>query len=153
MSDLAVVRIRGGPDLDEEVRDTLEMLNLHRPNHCTIVPDEPSYCGMLDEVKEAATWGEINDEVLEKLVKERGEFEGGLDVNEENVEDLTSFGSVDEFVDDIIENGVENVEKLKKVFRLHPPKKGYGKVTKSFGEGGAKGYRGEEINDLILRMV
>jgi len=40
------------------------------------------------------------------------------------------------------------------VFRLRPPKKGFkGKVKRSFAAGGEAGYRGEEINELLKRMV
>jgi len=39
------------------------------------------------------------------------------------------------------------------VFRLNPPKKGYKSIKKSYKEGGALGYRGEKINNLIQRMI
>ena len=42
---------------------------------------------------------------------------------------------------------------IKPVFRLHPPRKGYKDSKKAFNEGGTLGYRGEEINTLIKRMV
>jgi large subunit ribosomal protein L30 len=40
-------------------------------------------------------------------------------------------------------------------FRLNPPRGGYGRkgIKKGFSEGGALGYRGEKINDLIKKMV
>ncbi len=43
----------------------------------------------------------------------------------------------------------------KNVFRLNPPKKGYGKkgVKMPFKLGGALGDRAEKINDLVMRMV
>jgi len=42
-----------------------------------------------------------------------------------------------------------------KPFRLHPPRKGYGRggVKRQFTEGGALGYRGEKINELLRRMI
>ncbi|RLI23172.1 50S ribosomal protein L30, partial [Candidatus Bathyarchaeota archaeon] len=43
---------------------------------------------------------------------------------------------------------------IKPVFRLHPPRKGFkGKIKKSFKAGGASGYRGEAINELLERMI
>ncbi|HNR25150.1 MAG TPA: 50S ribosomal protein L30, partial [Methanobacteriaceae archaeon] len=42
---------------------------------------------------------------------------------------------------------------LKPVFRLHPPRKGYKDIKKAFNEGGTLGYRGEDINHLLKRMV
>lgn len=42
-----------------------------------------------------------------------------------------------------------------KFYRLNSPKKGYGRkgVKVAFKIGGALGYRGEKINDLITRMM
>ncbi len=41
------------------------------------------------------------------------------------------------------------------VFYLHPPRKGFGRkgIKKGFVTGGALGDRGENINDLLQRMV
>jgi large subunit ribosomal protein L30 len=46
-------------------------------------------------------------------------------------------------------------EKPKKFFRLNSPKKGYGRkgIKYTFTSGGALGYRGQAINDLIKRMI
>ena len=45
-------------------------------------------------------------------------------------------------------------KKGEKVFRLNPPRKGYGRkgIKMPFRLGGAYGNRGEKINDLIMRM-
>ena len=42
-----------------------------------------------------------------------------------------------------------------KYYRLNSPRKGYGRkgIKHDFVEGGALGYRGEKINDLIKRML
>jgi len=46
-------------------------------------------------------------------------------------------------------------EQGKKVFRLHPPKKGWelGGIKKAYTQKGALGYRGADINELIKRML
>jgi large subunit ribosomal protein L30 len=43
----------------------------------------------------------------------------------------------------------------KQFYRLQPPKKGFGRkgIKIPFKSGGALGYRGEKINDLIKRMI
>ena len=38
-------------------------------------------------------------------------------------------------------------------FRMRPPKHGYEGIKKGYGEGGALGNRGAEINRLIARML
>ncbi|MFQ5920061.1 MAG: 50S ribosomal protein L30, partial [Thermoplasmata archaeon] len=42
---------------------------------------------------------------------------------------------------------------VKPVFRLHPPRRGYGGAKRSFREGGALGDRGSAINELLRRMM
>jgi large subunit ribosomal protein L30 len=42
---------------------------------------------------------------------------------------------------------------VKPIFRLSPPRKGYEGNKKSYQNGGALGYRGKDINDLIQRML
>lgn len=155
MSKLAVVRVRGGVDARKKVRDTLRMLNLTRPNHCVILEDTPDRIGMLQKAKEMVTWGPINSEVLGELLRERGELTGGDSVADDVIDELTSYGSIEEFSEAVCEGkaGLDEVVGLKAVFRLRPPKKGYESTHRSFHHGGALGDRGEEINDLILRMV
>ena len=48
-----------------------------------------------------------------------------------------------------------DVEGMKPVFRLHPPRgaKGWGGIKRSFSTGGALGFRGEAISDLVERMI
>lgn len=155
MSKLAVVRVRSGVDARETVRDTLRMLNLTRPNHCVIVEDIPERKGMLRKAKEMVTWGPIGPEVLEELLRERGELTGGDSVTDDVIDEFTSYGGIGEFSEAVC-NGkadLDEVEGLNKVFRLRPPKKGYESTRRSFRHGGALGDRGEEIKDLILRMV
>ncbi len=141
----AVVRVRGTVGVREEVERTLKLLNLNKPHHCTVVPENDSYKGMIFKVKDYVTWGEVSDEVLKLLVEKRGELEGGGKIPAEKV---------DEYVKKIKEVGLKKAG-LKPVFRLAPPRKGYERkgIKKHFTVGGALGYRGEKINDLIKRMI
>jgi large subunit ribosomal protein L30 len=41
---------------------------------------------------------------------------------------------------------------LKPVMRLHPPRKGYRTLKRTFQQGGALGYYGREINTLLYKM-
>ena len=45
------------------------------------------------------------------------------------------------------------MKNIKPLFRLSPPKKGYGGSKRAYHAGGALGYRGKEINELIERMM
>lgn len=155
LTKLAVVRVRGSVDVRKEVEDTLRFLRLTRPNHSTLVDDSSSRRGMLQKVKEMVTWGPIKPEVLESLLRKRGELLGGGSITDEVVKNSTSYDNVEDFSKAICEGEAEldGVDELKKVFRLRPPKKGYNPLQRSYSQGGAVGDRGKKINDLLLRMM
>ena len=69
------------------------------------------------------------------------------------VKDNVTYGEINDETLKILKE--KRGAKDKKYFSLHPPIKGFEKkgTKKSFKEGGALGYRGEKINDLIRRMV
>ncbi len=152
---LAVVRVRGQVNLRGEIRDTLEMMRLNRPNHCVVVPPREAYLGMLQKAKDYVTWGELEHEVLSKLLSQRGRRTGNRPLTEEYVKDVLGFPSFDALAESIIRGDVETrrLEGVKPVFRLSPPKKGYEGIKRPYSDGGALGYRGEAINDLIMRML
>ena len=156
MVKLAVVRVRGSVKARKEVLDTLRMLGLTRVNHCVVVEDNPSTKGMLQKAKDYITWGEIKAEVLSELLKKRGRLIGAKKLTEEYVKSNTKFSSIQELARAAIEQNVklsELVPGLKKVFRLHPPSGGYKSIKRPFKLGGALGYRGDKINDLLIRMM
>ena len=69
----------------------------------------------------------------------------------EKVKDFVTYGEIDE----------ETYKLMKekrgdgKFFRLHPTVRGFGRkgIKKPFNSGGALGFRGEKINELIRRML
>ncbi len=65
--------------------------------------------------------------------------------------DYITWGEVS---DDVV-NMLKARDKGRKYFALNPPKMGYGRkgVKIPFKNGGALGYRGEGINDLLKRMM
>jgi len=75
---------------------------------------------------------------------------------DEYVAKNSTFKSIEEFAKNFIQMKAEikDIKDLKSFFRLHPPKHGYrGKGSKfAFHANGALGYRGEEIDELIIRM-
>lgn len=151
----AVVRVRGEVDVHPKVKDTLKMLNLHRPNHCVIVPEERSFEGMLNVVKDHVTWGEADPDVLSRLLSTRARLVGDEPLTDDAVDEGSDFGSIGELAEALSSGKatLKDVEDLKPVIRLHPPRTGYGPVKRPFHRGGALGYRGEEINELLERMV
>lgn len=151
----AVVRVRGQPDVNKDIRYTMGLLGLTRVNHCVIVPDDPSTRGMLQMVKDYCTWGEVDQETLAAMLRVRGKLTGDNDLTDDYLKENTEFASADDLAKAVIENNhrLRDVEGVKHVFRLHPPIKGYEGNKRSFKNGGSLGYRGAEINDLINRML
>ena len=129
---MAVVLVRGMVKVVKPVKETLMMLNLHRKNHCVVIDDTSVYHGMLIRVKDYVTWGEIDEATFAELVQKRGQLSDGR------------------------QKSVEiNGKKYKRYFALNPPRKGFGRkgIKRAFKIGGALGYRGEKINDLVKRML
>ncbi len=152
---LAVVRVRGIINVKNDIRDTLTMLGLGRVNHCVLVDETPQYMGMVRKVKDYVTWGPIDTETATLLVKERGRLEGRKPIEEAGLKDLGDFKTYEDMGKAVAEGQV-NWSKLDgtvRVFRLHPPRKGYEGVKRAYTVGGALGDRGEDINTLIQRMM
>ncbi|MFP3871930.1 MAG: 50S ribosomal protein L30 [Candidatus Natronoplasma sp.] len=149
----AVLRIRSPRKKQKKMEDTLKMLRLNRVNHCTVVPDVETYKGMLNRVKDFITWGEVNEETLSELLKHRSDIE--LEEMEKKIKDQTSCGSVEEFVEAVLKDEItiDEVDGLRNLFRLHPPEGGYKGIKKAYKNGGALGYRGQDINDLLMIML
>lgn len=153
MRRIAVIRVRGIPKVRKEISDTLTMLNLTRPHHAVILDDRPTYLGMLNKVKDYVTYGEIEEPVLEMLLRKWARLEGNHVLTEEYVKEKTG-QTIEEFTSSVM-NFEKELDELgiKKMFRLHPPRKGYKSVKRAFSQGGSLGNRGNQINMLLRRMI
>jgi len=153
---IAIIRIRGRIGLRKAIIDTLRFLRLHRKNHLVIVDDRPSYRGMLQTAKDYITWGEIGAEVLEKILGKRGFLPGGTRLTDALVKKYAKYETIAEFAKAVANFDAElsDIEKLKPVFRLHPPKGGFkGKIKRPVKDHGELGNRGPAIKDLIEIML
>lgn len=149
-----VVQVRGTVNTRKEIKDTLKMLRLHHINHCVLVPDTPAYLGMIRKVKDYVAYGEADAEVLATIIRTRGRVAGNGRLTEEFVKENSTFADVDEFARALCagEATLSDVAGLKPVLRLHPPRKGYRSIKRTFQQGGALGNYGSEINNLLYRM-
>jgi large subunit ribosomal protein L30 len=151
----AVIRVRGQCDVNVDVRRTMALMSLTRVNHCVVVPENDVTKGMLQKAKDFITWGEVNDETLEKMILVRGRLVGDAAITDDVVKANTEFATVSDMAKAMIASDyrMKDVEGAKSVFRLHPPEKGYEGIKRSYRNGGALGYRGDAINELIARML
>lgn len=67
---LALILIRGRIGFKQEVKDTLDMFRLGKKHACVIIDEKENTKGMLQKVKDAITWGTV-DEATIKLLKEK----------------------------------------------------------------------------------
>jgi len=133
----------------------MKMMNLPHNCNATLIDNRPSYLGMLQKAQSYIAWGEPTVESIMLLLKERGRTTGQRKLTNEHAKKL-GYENLEDLAKALHSLKVElkDLKDVKPVFRLHPPKKGYkGTVKKSFQTGGAAGYRGEAINDLIKRMT
>ena len=138
---LAVVLVRGMVSMTKSMKDTLEMLKLTHKNRCVVVNNTPPMVGMMAKVKDFVTWGEISEAAFKELVDKRGEEYLGRTTDSKKKYDYKTL-EIDG-------------RKYKPYFRLNPPRKGFGRkgIKVAFRAGGALGYRGEKMNDLLQRML
>ena len=149
----AVIRVRGSVNVKPKIKETMKLMRLNRVNHCVIVPENETYDGMLKIIKDYVTWGEVDIETTELMLESSGKTSGNAIFTKKDLKD-SSFKTMKALAKNLSEGKVvmRDVPKLKPIFRLHPPRKGYEGIKHSFNEGGALGYRGKKINQLIRRM-
>jgi large subunit ribosomal protein L30 len=150
----AVVQVRGVVNTRADIKDTLKMLRLHHINHCVMVPDTPAYMGMIRKVKDYVAYGEVDEKAVATVLSTRGRLTGNLKLTDEYVREHSSFSGIEEFAAALCrgEATMQDIPELKPVLRLHPPRKGFRTIKRTFQQGGALGNYGEEINDLLYRM-
>ena len=149
----AVVRVRGSVNVNPKIKETMKLMKLSRVNHCVIIPENETYAGMLNIIKDYVTWGEIDSETTELLLESSGKSSGNSAFSKQHLKE-TTFKTMKALAKGLTEGKVvmRDVPGLKPLFRLHPPRKGYEGIKRSFKVGGALGYRADKINILLRRM-
>ncbi len=151
----AVVQLRGEVNMQASVEDTLDMLNLHDVNHCSLVPETDSYRGMLTKINDFVAFGEPSQSVLATTLSRRAEPpEGSDDVDDDWVSANTEYDSVEDLAAALLaeETTLREVG-LSPVLRLHPPRGGHDGIKQPQTSGGQLGeHTSEEIDDLLTAM-
>lgn len=145
---IAIIRIKGLTGLNSEIAETLKRLRLRKKYSCVVLNETPENLGMIKKVKDYIAYGQISEEVFEKLVETRGQLlnkDNGQKINPKDV------------VKGIKEGKKYQELNLKPYFRLHPARGGID-TKRQFNERkdakkGVLGNHGEKINELIERML
>jgi large subunit ribosomal protein L30 len=151
----ALVQLRGEVNINGDTRDTLDMLNLGRVNHATLVPEEPAYEGMIAKVNDYVAHGEPSQETVELLIERRGEpKEGEADIDDEWVADNTDYDSVSALAEALVDEETTLQEAgLSPTLRLHPPRGGHDGVKQPVSTGGQLGVHDTEDLDSLLEAM
>ncbi len=151
----ALVQLRGEVNQGTDVRDTLGMLNLHRVNHATLIPETDTYRGMVNKVNDWVAHGEPSAEMVETLVRRRGEpAEGDADIDDEWVADNTDYSDVASLAEALVAEETKlQDEGLSPTLRLHPPRGGHDGIKHPIKEGGVLGKQSTEEIDALLEAM
>lgn len=153
---IAVIRLKGDPGLKVVIRKTFRLLRLYKKFHCVIITNTPQFVGMLTKVKDAATWGEVDKATCKLLLEKRGRLPGNLQLTEQYLKGKLNI-VFDQFADDFLgfKRELKDIPGLKMFFRLRPPLRGLESkgIKEQFALGGSLGYRKDNINEMIQRMV
>ena len=153
---MLIIRIRGAPNMNYKIKDTLKMLRLHKTNHSVLKFADKSVMGMLKRAKDYIAYGEVDKDIVLKLLRTRALIRGNEPLTDKHIKKHSKFTTVKAFADALMKGEVElkDINDLKPVFRLHPPIGGHrGTIKKHYHSGGTLGNVGEFINVLASKMI
>jgi large subunit ribosomal protein L30 len=152
---VTVIRLRGTQNLNPKAKDTLKFLRLNRVNHAVVLPGNETTKGMLQVAKDYVTWGEVDAQTLAAVIKARGRLVGDKPMTDAHVAKHTPHKTIDALAAAVVAGtyAYKDIPEVKPLFRLHPAKSGLEGIKRSVQAGGALGYRGTGINDLLGRML
>tara|TARA_Y100000310_G_scaffold167546_2_gene167372 strand:+ start:11854 stop:12297 length:444 start_codon:yes stop_codon:yes gene_type:complete len=137
---ICVIRITGRVGINKDVDETLNRLRLRKKYSCVVLNPKKEQLGMIKKVKDLVAFGEISDEMFEKLIESRKQV---IDKDKK----IDSKNIVSE-----IKKGKKYQElNLKPFFRLHPPRKGIN--AKLHFPKGVLGNNKNKIDELVGRML
>ena len=142
---LLVVRLRGTVNVRDPVEKTLKLLHLTKRYRATMIPDTPSFRGMLKVIQNQVAWCEVDSPLVEELIRKRGRTrrlgkDQGVDVGEMAVS---------------ISAGRKRLEDhgLKPTFALSPPRGGFKASSRRlYSQGGVLG-KNSELPELVRKML
>ncbi len=149
MEKLCVIKMRSSIKKRGKIQVILGNLGLYKLYSCTIVDGSQQMRGMLKEIDSVIAYGELSKEAAAKLLAKRS-MASNIKRYDWKSGELTAF------IDDFMSGKKKLVDlKIKRIFRLHPPAGGFERAGKkvAFSLGGAVGYRGKEIANLLERMI
>lgn len=154
MTAYLVVRIRGTVNVPSWADNTLQLLNLDKKFRATIIPEEPSFAGMLHKVKNYVAWCKADRVTVKALIEKRARKHGYRKIDDNDIRVL-GYASVDELAD-ALTDGTTTLSKLsmlKPWFALAPPRKGFKRKTKRMYQNQGVSGENQELLSLVNNMI
>lgn len=154
---LVAIRIDGTPNVRPPEELTLTALRMKGRYNAVLLPDNPSTRGMLQRIKDHATWAEAKREDIELLLSKRARTPEGLGLTTEYIKSKSDFAGLREVVSGIY-SGKVTLRSLREMgidpcFGLHPPRGGFPNSSKRpYADSGELGYRKEGLGKLLAKM-
>lgn len=149
MEKLCVIRITTVIKKSGNAQAIIRSLKLKKLYSCTILDKTKTNIGTLKKIDNMVTYGEIDIETLKTLLGKKAMLS-----NTKRYE--WKDNALDDFAKSFLDgkSSFDDI-KVKSIFNLHPPVKGFERKGKKapFSIGGAFGYRGDKINLLLKRMI
>ena len=155
---LLAIRLKGEFGTPWILGTALTSLHLKGRFNAVLVENKPENIGMLRQVKDYVTWGDVGTNEIATLFRERGEFSGGIPLTDETIKKKFGEASVQDLASALIKGRI-NLRTLwqaglNPVFRLHPPSGGFeGSIKRAYSSRGELGNRGPAIAGLLTRMA
>jgi len=155
---LLALRLKGSFGTPTYLEKALSTLRLKKRFNAVILENKPNVIGMLRNVKDYVTWGEIKATEIAKLLRDRGEFVGGITVTDDSVKKTLGEDSVKSLAEGLTQGRINLdslwMKGLRPVFRLRPPSGGFETSGKRpYGSHGELGARGTNLSELLDRMI
>ena len=155
---LLAIRLKGEFGTPWVLGAALTSLHLKRKFNAVLVENKPESVGMLRQVKDYVTWGEVGTNEIATLFRERGEFSGGIPITDETIKKKFGEASVQDLASALVKGRISLrtlwQAGLNPVFRLHPPSGGFeGSIKRAYSSRGELGNRGPAIAGLLTRMA
>ena len=155
---ILAMRLKGAFGTPIYLNTALSTLRLKKRFNAVLLENKVNVLGMLRNVKDYVTWGEVKTPEIAMLLKERGEIEGGFMVTDDTVKKTFGEDSVDSLAEGLTRGRISLdslwAKGLRPVFRLRPPSGGFETTIKRpYGSRGELGARGTKLSELLERMT
>lgn len=149
-----VVRIKGTVNVPSWADTTLNLLNLNKRFRATLIPEDPSFVGMLKRVKNYVAWCKADKQIVKELIEKRARKQGYKQVNAADLKAL-GYKNIDDLAAALADGKValSKLELIKPWFALAPPRKGFKRQTKRMYQNEGVTGENQELLSIVKNMI